>query len=113
LQERFLTLIRQLPSNWRNKHGTFEDPAPPRKSTSPAQQRAPINPSDLPRTPLHLLGQAARGGKEPGSEEAEQDLEHVRRSRFGGGRQSLPWCVHATFRPSIQHGLISLFFLSI
>ena len=93
LQERFLMLIRQLPDNWRHKHSSFTvAPSSPPPFTPPAPPAAASKraASDLPRTPLHLLGQAARGDRDV-AEEADHDLESVRRSRFGGGRQSLPW----------------------
>lgn len=100
-------LIKQLPDNWRSKNSGFTTDATTTRSTSPTSDKragnsngnsngVPSAPSasDLPRTPLHLLGQAARGGnlhKEPTSGDGDQDLDNVRRSRFGGSRQSLPW----------------------
>jgi hypothetical protein len=93
-------LIKQLPDNWRNKNsaGSTADtttrassPTTDKRSTASGLAQLPSSSDLLPRTPLHLLGQAARAGKEPTAQEAEQDLESVRRSRFGGSRQSLPW----------------------
>lgn len=83
-------LVRQLPDNWQNKHGSFSlEPRAGSPNTSPSGGVSKRAVDALPRTPLHLLGQAsARSTKE--EEEAEHDGDNVRRSRFGG-RQSLPW----------------------
>jgi hypothetical protein len=110
LQEKFLMVVRQLPDTWRHQHEAFTagtrsasaSPAPTAAEGTGAgsKQHAHSASQDLfPRTPLHLLGQAARGGGGTGGGGAggegdevvlEQDLDSVRRSRFGG-RQSLPW----------------------
>ena len=106
LQQRFLSLVQDLPDFWQQKYGkgvfAVTDPnpvdsLPPHPHSFPSHPHQPQGKkqseelpqgkaSAYPRTPLHLLGQAVRD-----SPDVEPSDAAARKMMRPGNRQSLPW----------------------
>eukprot|EP01034_Spumella_vulgaris_P021576 gene21576-27614_t len=86
LQNRFMSLVQDLPDLWKQKHGSFPGgavaPSTPERSTS----RAPNSPA---KTPLYLLA----GGSHSYDlhDNDNHDFELNKKNRGMNGKQVLPW----------------------